>query len=154
MDMATPPSSRSIILLLVSSVLILSCNGAQLSRTKRTVELIEGAADFILRMAEINATPGRLVWVQINDKNYKGYATEDVFIPDERETFTFKPKKVKEKPEATTQIPSVTITEVQTTEKLVEPVALTPPPPPPPITDFYPPSKPSSTYGVKSTTAA
>ena len=27
-------------------------------------------------MAEINATPGRLVWVQINDENYKGYATE------------------------------------------------------------------------------
>merc|ERR1719397_1397314 len=105
-------------------------------------------------MAEINATPGRLVWVQINDENYKGYATEDVFIPEERETFTFKPKKVKEKPEATTAKPSVTITQVQTTEKLVEPEALTPPSPPPPITDFYPPSKPSSTYGVKSTTQA
>ena len=94
MDMATP---KSIILLVVSSVLILSCNGAHLSRTKRTVELIEGAKDFILRcdtnlfclcfpfwlqntniirMAEIHATPGRLVWVQINDENYKGYATE------------------------------------------------------------------------------
>merc|ERR1719397_1872541 len=105
-------------------------------------------------MAEINATPGRLVWVQINDENYKGYATEDVFIPEERETFTFKPKKVKEKPEATTAKPSVTITEVQTTEKLIEPEALTPPPPPPAITEFYPPSKPSSTYGVKSTTQA
>merc|ERR1719209_2500544 len=111
--MATPPSCRSIILLLVSSVLILSCNGAHLSRTKRTVELIEGAKDFILRMAEINATPGRLVWVQVNDENYKGYGTEEVFVP-ERETFTLKPKKEKEKPEATTEKQSATITEAQT----------------------------------------
>merc|ERR1719234_675141 len=97
-------------------------------------------------MAEINATPGRLVWVQINDGNYKGYSTEDVFIPEEREAFTLKPKKEKEKVESTTAKQSVTtITEV-TTEKTLTP------PPPPPITDFYPPSKPSSTYSIKSTT--
>ena len=30
-------------------------------------------------MAEINATPGRLVWVQVNDENYQGYATEGFF---------------------------------------------------------------------------
>merc|ERR1719234_1376963 len=78
-------------------------------------------------MAEINATPGRLVWVQINDGNYKGYSTEDVFIPEERETFTLKPKKEKEKVEATTAKQGVTtITEVQTTEKVIEPEALTP----------------------------
>jgi len=76
MDMDTATYGRSIILLVVSGVLILSCNCANLSRTKRTVELIEGAKDFILRLAEINATPGRLVWVQINDENYKGYSTE------------------------------------------------------------------------------
>jgi len=56
---------------------------------------------------------------------------------------------VKEKVEATTAKQGfTTITEV-TTEK----EALTPPPPPPPITDFYPPSKPSSAYDIKSTTA-
>ena len=101
--MATPPSSLSFVVLIVSAI-TLSCNGAaHLPRTKRTVELIEGAKDFILRcdpvflffinviifiltrvglkvatsrMAEINATPGRLVWVQVNDENYKGYGTE------------------------------------------------------------------------------
>ena len=83
---------------LLLSGIILSCDGAaHLPRTKRTVELIEGAKDFILRcdslsdlsfsselllatrMAEINATPGRLVWVQVNDENYKGYANEGLF---------------------------------------------------------------------------
>ena len=38
-------------------------------------------------MAEINATPGRLVWVQVNDENYQGYATEGVFT-DYRTCFT------------------------------------------------------------------
>ena len=91
--MATPTSSLSFVLLIVSAI-VLSCDGAAyLPRAKRTVELIEGAKDFILRcdpvvfyfvglkaapsrMAEINATPGRLVWVQVNDENYQGYATE------------------------------------------------------------------------------
>merc|ERR1719500_1205387 len=36
-------------------------------RAKRSIiPLIEGAANYWLRLAEINATPGRLVWVQIN----------------------------------------------------------------------------------------
>merc|ERR1719234_916136 len=73
-------------------------------------------------MAEINATPGRLVWVQINDENYKGYSTEDVFIPEERESFTLKPKKEKEKVEATTSKQStITITEVTTEKEALTP---------------------------------
>jgi len=143
LEMATPTSSLTFLLLIVSTI-VLSCDGAaHLPRTKRTVELIEGAKDFILRMAEINATPGRLVWVQVNDENYQGYATE------EREPFTLKPRQEKEEA-TTTEKPPITIIEVQT-EKLIVPETHTPPPPPPPITDFYPPSKPSN-YGDKSTT--
>ena len=73
-----------------------------------------------------------------------------MFVPEEREPFTLKPKK--EKAEATTAKQTITITEAQT-ENLIEKVTLTPPPPPPPITDFYPPAKPSS-YENKVTTEA
>ena len=48
LDMAIPPRLSFVLLILVSAIL-LSCDGTQLSRTKRTVELIEGAKDFILR---------------------------------------------------------------------------------------------------------
>ena len=30
-------------------------------------------------MADINATPGRLVWVHINDENYKEYASDGMY---------------------------------------------------------------------------
>ena len=109
-------------------------------------------------MAEINATPGRLVWVQINDENYEGYGAEglyctnvrtfsvkiffsDVFIPEDTisTVVTVKEEEPKtEKPHVTI----VTTNEEHTTEKIIEVATLTPPPPPPHITDFYPPPKP------------
>ena len=48
LEMATPPSNLSFALLIVG-VLFLSCNGANLSRPKRTVELIQGATNFLFR---------------------------------------------------------------------------------------------------------
>ena len=49
LDMDTRPNAMFFAGFILFNGFLISCNGAELSRTKRTVELIEGAKDFILR---------------------------------------------------------------------------------------------------------
>jgi len=94
-------------------------------RAKRSiVPLIEGVANYWLRLAEINATPGRLVWVQING------------VSSKREGKTRKKEPLTVF--AATETPATIVTTTTTTPKPVTPLPSAKTTKPPAQTTIHP----------------